>query len=97
MIKNFDYIVRGGHIVAHVPFKNIETNHMVLLDAEMSLVLQKLMDESEISKDSYGTIGIDEEDNTIYIMEVWTGNDLWEENDYGVYISNRNLKEIRGY
>ena len=97
MIKNFDYMVRGGNIVARYPFKNIERKGRdeFLLEDEMDLVLQMLMKQNEISKDGYGTIGIDEEDDTIYIMEVVTGNELWKENDYSVYISNRSLKQIR--
>ena len=97
MVKNFDYMVRGGNIVARYPFKDIESEGETLLEDEMDLVLQKLMEMNEISKDSYGTIGIDEEDDTIYIMEVVTGNELWEEDDYSVYISNRELKTVRGY
>ena len=97
MVKNFDYMVRGGKVIARYPFLNIESSGEVLLECEMDLILNNLMKEKEISTDGYGTIGIDEPENTLHIMEVVTNNELWEENDYGVYIFNRVLKDIIGY
>ena len=94
MTKNFDYKLRNGQVV----FVSSDEND--LLDDEMVLIVKSLLEKKHLYSWTYGTIGIDEENNTLHLLEIDTlvgGDHLWEEHDLGLSFFEYDLKEIRGY
>jgi len=80
----------------------VTTSEPTLLVEEMTLIVNSLKKKNHIYGWSYGTIGINEEENRLYVMEVDVegcggGDNLWRENDVNTFFSNYKLNEIRGY